>query len=234
MTNGYTMKTTPNRQKFVKPLVVDDVVDLETFSIYSSQMAGTPKLLSKERPMAQKAADKFFERWPSADYSALTDLCIWVKARGKHLTITKLIQEWIFAYEDGFLKILERGSTNDSTMLAKLLPNVDDPEIRQQMMLASSGRNRDRIYKQYIESSGGGSIPKILKTLPFLDSYNLFVGQVILYQVSLSDPYDYGTIIGELDDKITVHHRDGPRYLKPRMIKIRESGDWIRLEERMT
>lgn len=224
----------PNRQKFVKPLTVDDVVDLETFAIYSTQVIGTPNLLVKDRVAAQKAADKFFEQWPSASYSALTDLCIWVRAQGKHLTISRLIGEWRFAYEDGFLKILERGSTNDSATLAKLLPNVDNPEVRQCMMRASSGRNRDRIYKQYIENSDGGAIPEVMKTSAFLDSYGLFIGQVILYQISLSDPYDYGTIIGEIDDKIIVHHRDGSRPLKPRMIKIRQGGDWIRLEERAT
>lgn len=213
-----------NRQHYVKALEVDEVVDLNTFAEYALRRGGVPRPKASEFSAIQKVVDGFFEQFPSASYSALTDLVRWMKTKPKHYTLKELVGCWQLAHSDGFMKILERGSTNDDTTLAKLLAGVEDEVVRRKLMLAASATERDEIYRLYLEQT---DIPQPKDVHPTLNSFELFVGQVVQCRLSPVDNIDYGIVLGEENGRVIVQFRGKPTHLEAKLLKVRCAESWI-------
>lgn len=148
-----------NKYPTVHTLSVDEVVDLDTLIDFLNTRAGIPRPLAKDKGAVSKKAQEFFDSYPDAKWRALTDLATWAKVKRKRVDMIQLVGSWRHAYKDGFMHILENGSsTNDDTTLHQMLKNVDDEHVRSQMTNAATATERDSIYQTYLDSSGPSDV----------------------------------------------------------------------------
>lgn len=220
-----------NRVKFARPLTVEDVTDADSLVEYAHYILGTPYPNAKERVALNSILKQFFKDYPDANFRCLTDVVTWAKARNKHFDVAKLFGCYRYAYQDGFMSILEAGgSTNDDATLARLLENVDDPHVRSRMIAAASSTTRDEIYEHYLSSretedrNGSKNLPHL--TPPYLADLGLREGEVVCFKVSLSDPLKYGTVVGHTDTKVLVYSSGEELPLSPHMVYQRKDGAW--------
>ena len=203
-------------------LTVDDVVDTESLMEYARQQIGTPLPKAKERPAVNKVVKTFFEQYPDATHQCLTDVVRWAQIKKRHYDMKMLMSCWRYAYEDGFMVIMENAGTNDDETLRKLLPNVRDPEIRKRMTAASTAKLRDQIYQDYLaldydaDSEAEPEGQSLMK--------GVVAGEVVQYRISMAEPWRTGTAVGVVDDDLEV--RDGGRTIRAKFVRRRMEGDW--------
>lgn len=209
-------------------LTPDEVVDLKTLMSYLNSRCGAALPLAKEKGAVKKHADAFFESYPNAEWRALTDLANWANAKGKHLNMIKLVGSWRYAYEDGYMRILDRGnSTNDDRTLREMLKNVADPHVREQMMNAATATARNEIYETYHRSNEAADVSPGQDDP--LAEYGLATGQAVKVRLTAADIPVVGTAIG-LDDKRLLVYLKGEEVPIPfHLVQVREDGEWSNL-----
>jgi hypothetical protein len=203
-------------------LTIDEVVDEQSLIEYAHMVLGTPYPTQKQIPTLRKTLKQFFKDYPDANYRCLTDVVVWARARHKHLDMVRLFGSYRYAYQDGYMRILERGGrSNDDETLGKLLVNVTDPKVRERMAAAATAAARDEIYEHYI------SLPDVTSEKSSRNlRQGLTEGQVVRYRLSLADPLKYGTIVGSRESKVLVHGSGQDLEMAPHMIYVRKDGEW--------
>ncbi len=228
------MRMNVNRHRFSKLLTAEEVIDYESFKEFAHQQMGTPYPVVAEAKRVQANIKKLFEEYPNAPYQSLTDLVRWAKAKEKHISLLKLVDMYRYAYEDGFMLILARGGTNDDKTLSVLIGNVHDPDVRDRMTRAHSASERNEVYRLYLERTldeEGGVLDEPPHPQTYLDYCPLFIGQVIRYRTSPTDPFEYGTIVGDTPEHRVLVYNGVERTLDLPMIHVRELGEWVRCQK---
>ncbi len=206
----------------------DLVQDYQTLLDYAHQMLGTPYPLAKEHAGVRKVVKQFMEEYPdTGSYQALTDVVRWAKHRKKHLSMVQLFSSYRYAYQDGFMIILDRGDMNDDTTLVVILKNVTDEAVRTRMIAATTAGIRNQIYNTYLEEQEWETPePEEPKDQPLLQGLGLYIGQPVQYRVTVARRSDLGTVLGEDGDNVIVY--DGiNRSIAPNLIRVRRSGEWV-------
>lgn len=208
-------------------LTVDEVVDLDTLIDFLNSRCGSPLPLKKDRGIVSKNAKSFFESYPDAEWSALTDLAVWAKTKNKHLSMVQLVGSWRYAYQDGFMRILQRGgSTNDDLTLRNMVRGINDEEVRTRMVNAPTSTARDEIYQDYLESSTEAGVPVKSLNDPLM-GYGLGTGQVVKVRLSAADNQQYGTVIGlSGDNRLLVYVNGEELPVRFDLVYVRNNETW--------
>lgn len=226
------MRITKNELPSGRKMNPSHVQSYETLLDYAHQLLGTPYPYAKDHAAVRKQINTFMEQYPeTGTYQALTDVVRWAKHRKKHLSMVQLFGSWTFAYQDGFMKILERGDINDDSTLSAMLKNVDDQETRHRMIAALTSEVRNEIYEIYLAERQwdvGQVTEEDVEHHPLLEELGLYVGQVVQYRVSGSQPADLGTIIGEDGDNVIVYNGMN-RAIPPGLLQTRKNGTWSKI-----
>lgn len=209
-------------------LSVDEVVDLDTLCSFLNSRCGAPLPLARDRGAVSKQAKAFFKSYPDAEWRALTDLANWAKAKNKHLPMVQLVASWRYAYEDGFMRILERdSSTNDEATLKEMLKSVDDRSVRDRMINAATATARDEIYQTYHQTSEAADVAPGQDD-PLAD-LGLATGQAVKVRLSAADNPTTGTAVGVTDNRLVVYLRGQEVPVPLHLVQVREDGEWIDL-----
>ena len=224
-------KLTTNKYHNIHMLDVDEVVDLDSLIDFLNSRCGSPIPTKKDKGVVSKMAKDFFESYPDADWRCLTDLATWAKVRNKHLSMDRLVCSWRYAYQDGFMLLLQRGgSTNDDATLALMLQNVNDQAIRDQLTCAATSTARDEIYKAFLDTSekvGINAGSEVDDTPDPLTDYGLKTGQTIKVRMSASDNPEYGTVVRlSDDDRLIVYIRGRELPVEFDLVYIRRGKEW--------
>jgi hypothetical protein len=219
-------RANPNKARFNRPVTVDDVVDHLTLFNFAHQRVGTAHPTAKDAAAAGKIINDFLEQHPETTIKALTDVVKWAKAKKRHYGIVQLLGCWRYAQQDGYMTILERGSTNDADTLAVLLESVSDPSIRNRLIAAPTAAARDELFAAYMEATEGGEAPTEAQEL----SHGLSVGQVVKVQFSLADQPRFGSVLDTADGKVLVHTEGERRSVHPRLIQVKDGESWTPLQ----
>lgn len=228
-------RLTTNKFHSTHMLTVDEVHDLDSLIDFLNSRCGSPLPLKKEKGVVGKLAKEFFDSYPHADWRALTDLATWARVKRKRLSMVQLVGSWRYAYEDGFMIILDRGSsTNDDEMLHEMLKSVEDPEVRSRMMTSTSAAVRDEIYRAYhdtFEDQTRSEVAASDKDDPLRD-FGLSVGQVVKVRLSAADPQETGTVKGMSDDNRLLIYLRGETYpIDWELVYVRSNGTWESIYE---
>lgn len=215
-----------NRFRYSSILNVDDVIDLESLLVYFNQHYGSPLPTVEDKKKAGAATKKFFESYPDAEWSALTDLVTWAKSkRGRRrYSGAELAQSWRYAYQDGFMLILQRGGTNNDAELATLLENVSDDEVRTQMINAPSATARSYIYHTYLSSLKSESEPTVIRFGDEESHPAAVEGQTV--RIEAGSKHQYGIVSKVLDNKLEVRVNYDTVVVPFDAVKFRIDGAW--------
>lgn len=214
-----------NRFTNVHMLQVDEVVDLDSLIDFLNSRVGTPRPLAKDKGVVSKHAKEFFKQYPEADWRALTDLANWARAKNKHLNMIKLVASWRYAYEDGYMRILQRGnSTNDDDTLQEMLKNVSDHDVRQQMIGAATKTDRDRVYEMYRQRDEIADVEP--EDDDPLSDFGLARGQAVKVRLSPADLPITGTILGLKENRLRVYVKGQDVPVPFDLVQIRVNGQW--------
>ena len=226
---GVTMpRVNNNKYKTVHMLTADEVVDLDTLCSFLNARCGAPLPLARDKGAVSKKAKEFFDNYPDAEWRALTDLATWAKAKQKHLNMIQLVASWRYAYADGYMRILAaNSSTNDERTLREMLKNVDDPKVRDRMILASTATARDQIYETYHQTSEAKDVSPAQDD-PLAD-YGLAKGQAVKVRLSAADTPIVGTVVGMTDNRLTVYLKGEEVPVPFHLVQTRQDGEWENL-----
>ena len=215
-----------NKYKNISPLDVTDVVDEGTFFQYAHQTLGTPFPRAKDIAGVRKQLKLFFEAYPTATFYTLTDVVRWAKHKNRHHNMMALISCYRWAYEDGYMHILERPTPDSDGMLNTLLEVVDDEKVRSAMRQAPDVETRDQIYDEYANRG-----PESVEANPLLEKLGVYAGEIVRFKQSLAHDWEFGTVLGAEGDRVFVHNKETFELL-PWMVQSRSSrGEWSELVE---
>jgi hypothetical protein len=221
-------RVTNNKYKTVHMLSVDEVIDLDTLCSFLNSRCGAPLPTAKDKGAVSKNAVVFFESYPDAEWRALTDLANWSKAKNKHLSMVQLVGSWRYAFEDGFMRILQAdSSTNDETTLREMLKSVEDPATRERMINASTATARDEAYQTYHDTFAAGDVDAGQDDP--LKGYGLATGQAVKVRLSAADTAIVGTVVGLVENRLSVYLRGQEVPVPFHLVQIRQDGEWIDL-----
>lgn len=219
-----------NKYHDVHLLTVDEVVDLNTLIDFLNSRVGAPLPTVRDKGAVSKQAQSFFESYPDASWRALTDLATWARVKRKHLSMVQLVGSWRYAYQDGFMQILERGgSTNDDETLHVLLKGVDDPHVRETMSNALTKKARDEIYNAYLATRPESEVAVEEPSSDPVQEYGLSTGQVVKVRFNAADELTLGTIVGLSGDsppRPLVYMRGESLPVDWESVYVRNDGAW--------
>lgn len=214
-----------NRQRFVKLLTPDDVVDMDSWIDYAHQKLGIAFPTAKTKPALLKIAKEFFEEHPDATWHALVDVVRWAKhtRKSRHFDIHELLASWKYAHQEGFMTILAKVGSNDEEELRELLKSVDSPYFSDRMKMAQTITERDEVFQEYLESR---NLPAYEDTSPEFEDARLRTGLVIRYRLSVAEEPRVGTLLRQEDDKYVIYTGDREVALPPRLLSFKIDGEW--------
>lgn len=220
-------RVNPNKYNNSHMISVDEVVDLASLMDYLNSRCGAPIPTAKDKGLVSKHAESFFKSYPDADWRALTDLATWAKAKNKHLSMPMLVGSWRYAYQDGFLMILSRGGTNDYETLREMLKSVDDPDVRERMINASTATYRDEIYESYHKTNETVHVPPAEEDP--LSDLGLATGQAVKVRLSAADLPVIGTVVGLSEKRLRIYLKGQEIPVPLDLVQVRVDGEWIDL-----
>jgi len=127
----------------------EDVVDLRTLGNYAREQLGT-QFYPRDASPASGRAEEFFKDNPGATWETLTWVVKWCKVRGKHPgTLAKVINNWRYAKEDGFLKRFEESRSEEVEKAIKAALRVETDVEWRVRLLYSEGIQRKVVLEQW-------------------------------------------------------------------------------------
>ena len=219
---------TQNRQKFIKMLTPEEVVDLDSWMEYAHQTLGVAIPNQKVKSGLHKVSKEFFELHPDATWLALVDVVRWgqTSRKTKHYDMIELLSSWKYAHEEGFMRILARMGTNDEETLHEMLKSVHDPFYADRMKVARTSTDRDEVYQEYLAVTDGGETPTYEDTTESFGHPGLKQGQVMRYRLSVADHPRMGTLLRQDGDKLVIYTGEREVALPPKLLQVKIDGNW--------
>jgi hypothetical protein len=224
-------RLTENRQKFVKQLTPEEVVDMDSWVDYAHQKLGIAFPTAKTKPALNKIAKEFFEEHPEATWRCLVDVVRWAKhtRKSRHFSIQELLGSWRYAHEQGFMTMLSRIGMNDEETLKEMLKSVDSPYFSDRMKMARTAEDRDEVMREYEASL----IDKADKLSTYEDTpvqfadCRLRMGMMVRYRLTLAEEPRVGTLLREEDGgEYRIYTGDREIRLPSRLLSFKIDGAW--------
>lgn len=140
---------------FADLLKREDVVTAEKLAEYCQQQTGIPYPTKAAMGKFKKSCNEFFLQYPNTDYRTLCGVVDWAKNnRKRYSDVSRLIMYGMrFAFADGYLTELDPSNREDhiDNLIIEALQLETDPDWRENIMAARSGRARMDVYNQWLK-----------------------------------------------------------------------------------
>jgi hypothetical protein len=91
-----------------RPIAASEVTDPDTLARYAQQTIGTKIPNGKEIVLMRTRCKRFFEEYPTADFSTLVHTIDYIRAKRKRVAMPWAVFAFVpWAYKDGFLPELD-------------------------------------------------------------------------------------------------------------------------------